>query len=167
MREVRQIFLVRFRVFAVCLHVAFELTLSVKTTPNFQIWYLMSMDVILQREEHVHWLQSLIKTIKSNVFTGKLCTSWTLRCRVQASSRGSWRWHPETPGPYRAALQSSLCHRCPRIYPAPTHHTLISFFCSMKRSLHQVRHKNKTHSPFFSQIYPSNCWGRFWKRDKH
>lgn len=26
-----------------------QLTLSVKTTPNFQIWYLMSMDVILHR----------------------------------------------------------------------------------------------------------------------
>ena len=29
-----------------------ELTLSVNTTPNFQIWYLMSIDVILQRDGH-------------------------------------------------------------------------------------------------------------------
>lgn len=66
------VFIVQFSIVFCAIYVVWGLlTLSVNTTPNFQIWYLMSMDVALKKDTilvNVHWNEQYL------TFVSKICT---------------------------------------------------------------------------------------------
>lgn len=126
------------------------------TTPNFQIWYLMSMEVILKRCNIGQYPFSM------NNITGDLCqlnvyyTMQTQSCLVPPVSSHVADSRPVRLNQHPGAQQFFLCHRCLHTYPEPGHRHNTPH----EPALYRKNTKFKYNSPFVWQTYPSSCLGR-------